>query len=303
MTFVRQSEDMSTLSAFSNDLAGAAERAARAVVAVHGRQHMPSSGVLWRKDVVVTAEHALKRDEEITVTLPDGRNVAATLAGRDPGTDLAVLKVDAGASSVAELGDTASLKIGHMVLALGRSGERGISASLGVISGLGGAWRTWRAGHVDQLVRLDVTLYPGFSGGPLVDGEGRIVGINTSGLSRVMAVAIPVATVNRTVKDLLEKGRIARGYLGLGMHPVRLPDGRAGVIVIHVQPDSPAGKAGVFVGDVLLTLNGAPLTDNDDVHAQLGPESIGKRLQAAIVRGGADTKLEIAVGERTKGED
>jgi len=264
---------------------------------------MPSSGVLWRKDVVVTAEHALKRDEEITVTLPDGRNVAATLAGRDPGTDLAVLKVDAGTSSIAELGDTASLKIGHVVLALGRSGERGISASLGVISGLGGAWRTWRAGHVDQLVRLDVTLYPGFSGGPLVDGEGRIVGINTSGLSRVMAVAIPVATVNRTVKDLLEKGRIARGYLGLGMHPVRLPDGRAGVIVIHVQPDSPAGKAGVFVGDVLLALNGAPLADNDDVHAQLGPESIGKRLHAAIVRGGADTKLEIAVGERTKGED
>jgi S1-C subfamily serine protease len=190
-----------------------------------------------------------------------------------------------------------------VVLALGRSGERGISASLGVISGLGGAWRTWRAGHVDQLVRLDVTLYPGFSGGPLVDGEGRIVGINTSGLSRVMAVAIPVATVNRTVKDLLEKGRIARGYLGLGMHPVRLPDGRTGVIVIHLQPDGPAGKAGVLVGDVLLQLNGAAVTDNDDVHAQLGPDSVGKRLQAAIVRGGADTKLEIAVGERTKGED
>ena len=300
---MRQAEDMSTLSVLSNDLAGAAERAARSVVAVHGRQHMPSSGVLWRKDVVVTAEHALKRDEEITVTLPDGRNVAATLAGRDPGTDLAVLKVDAGTSSVAELGDTASLKIGHMVLALGRSGERGISASLGVISGLGGAWRTWRAGHVGQLVRLDVTLYPGFSGGPLVDGEGRIVGVNTSGLSRVMAVAIPVSTVNRAVKDLLEKGRIARGYLGLGMHPVRLPDGRAGVIVIHVQPDGPAGKAGVLIGDVLLKLNGTPLTDNDDVHAQLGPDSIGKRLQAAIVRAGADRQLEIAVGERTKGED
>jgi S1-C subfamily serine protease len=118
-----------------------------------------------------------------------------------------------------------------------------------------------------------------------------------------MAVAIPVATVNRTVKDLLEKGRIARGYLGLGMHPVRLPDGRTGVIVIHLQPNGPAGKAGVLVGDVLLQLNGAAVTDNDDVHAQLGPDSVGKRLQAAIVRGGADTKVEIAVGERTKGED
>jgi len=293
---------MSTLSALSNDLAAAVERAGRAVVAVHGRQHMASSGVLWRPNVVVTAEHALKREEEITVTLPDGRNVAATLAGRDAGTDLAVLKVDAADAGAADLGDGASLKSGHVVVALGRSSERGVNASLGVISGLSGAWRTWRSGHVDQLVRLDVALYPGFSGGPLVDVEGRVLGINTSGLSRVMPVAIPISTVNRVVEELLEKGRVARGYLGLGMHPVRLPDGRGGVIVIDLQTDGPAGRAGLLIGDVLLQLNGSPVTDTDDVHANLGPASVGKKLKASIVRGGDDKEIEITVGERPKGE-
>jgi serine protease DegQ len=295
--------DMSTLSALSNDLAAAAERAGKAVVAVHGRQHVPSSGVLWRPNVVVTADHSLKRDEEITVTLPDGRNVPAALAGRDSGTDLAVLRLDTGIGSAAELGDTACVRVGHVVLALGRSGERGLHASLGMVSGVSGAWRTWRSGHVDQLVRLDVTLYPGFSGGPLVDVEGHIIGINTSGLSRVMAVAIPVSTVNRVVQDLLEKGRVARGYLGLGMHPVRLPDGRQGVIVIDVPREGPAAQGGVLIGDVLVKLDGAAVADTDDVHAQLGPDSVGKRIKAAISRGGQDIDVQITVGERPKGEN
>jgi len=298
-----QAGDMSTLSALSNDLAGAAERASRAVVSVHGRPHVPSSGVLWAPNVVVTAEHTLKKDEEITVTLADGRNVPATLAGRDAGTDLAVLKVDAAGMGAAELGDTASLKVGHLVLALGRASEKGASASLGFVSGVGGPWKTWRSGQVDQLVRLDVAIYPGFSGGPLVDAEGRIVGINTSGLSRFMPVAIPVPTANRVIKDLLEKGRVARGYLGIGMHPVHLPDGRNGLIVIHVQPDGPAGRAGLLIGDVLLKLEGTPVGDTDDVHNHLGADSVGKKLKASIVRGGADLEVIIQVGERPRGEE
>jgi S1-C subfamily serine protease len=292
---------MSTLIALSNDIVAAVERGGSAVVAVHGRQHMPSSGVLWRSNVVVTAEHTLKREEEITVVLPDGRHLGASLAGKDAGTDLAVLKLEADAGP-AEISDATNLKVGHVVVALGRSSERGVNASLGVVSGLSGPWRTWRSGHVDQLVRLDLALYPGFSGGPLVDVEGRVLGINTSGLSRVMPVTIPVSTVNRVVRDLLEKGRVARGYLGLGMHPVRLPDGRAGVIVIDVQADGPAGQAGLLIGDVLLQLNGAQVSDTDDVHAQLGPTSVGKRLKASIIRGGENREVEITVGERPKGE-
>jgi S1-C subfamily serine protease len=259
--------------------------------------------VLWQPNVVVTAEHTLKRDEEITVTLADGRNVPAVLAGRDAGTDLAVLKLDAGDTGAAALGDTASLKVGHLVLALGRASEKGVSASLAFVSGVGGAWRTWRSGQVDQLVRLDVAIYPGFSGGPLVDAEGRVVGINTSGLSRFMAVAIPVATANRVIKDLLEKGRIARGYLGIGMHPVKLPDGRSGLIVINVQPDAPAGSAGLLIGDVILTLDGAKVSDTDDVHAHLGADSVGKSLKAAIVRGGGNLEIAIKIGERPRAEE
>jgi len=303
MASMGQPESMSTLSALSNDLAGAAERASRAVVSVHGRPHVPSSGVLWSPNVVVTAEHTLKRDEEITVTFADGRNVPATLAGRDPGTDLAALKVDSAGAGAAELGDTASLKVGHLVLALGRASEKGVSGSLGFVSGVGGPWKTWRSGQVDQLVRLDVAIYPGFSGGPLVDAEGRIVGINTSGLSRFMPVAIPVPTANHVIKDLLEKGRVARGYLGIGMHPVRLPDGRTGLIVIHVQPDGPAGRAGLLIGDVLLKLEGTTIADTDDVHGHLGADSVGKKLTASIVRGGADLELTIQVGERPRGEE
>ena len=294
---------MSTLTALSNDLASAAERASRAVVSVHGRQHIPSSGVLWEPNVVVTAEHTLKKDEEITVTLPDGRNVAASLAGRDAGTDLAVLKLDAAGAGAAELGDTAGLKVGHLVLALGRASEKGVTASLGFVSGVGGPWKTWRSGQVDQLVRLDVAIYPGFSGGPLVDAEGRVVGVNTSGLSRYMAVAIPVSTANRVIKDLLEKGRVARGYLGIGMHPVRLPDGRSGLIVIHVEPEGPAGRAGLLIGDVLLTVEGTPIADTDDVHGHLGADSVGKTLKASIVRGGVDLEVNIQVGERPRGEE
>lgn len=298
-----QPGNMSTLTALSNDLASAAERASRAVVSVHGRQHIPSSGVLWEPNVVVTAEHTLKKDEEITVTLPDGRNVAASLAGRDAGTDLAVLKLDAAGAGAAELGDTAGLKVGHLVLALGRASEKGVTASLGFVSGVGGPWKTWRSGQVDQLVRLDVAIYPGFSGGPLVNAEGRVVGVNTSGLSRYMAVAIPVSTANRVIKDLLEKGRVARGYLGIGMHPVRLPDGRSGLIVIHVEPEGPAGRAGLLIGDVLLTVEGTPIADTDDVHGHLGADSVGKTLKASIVRGGVDLEVNIQVGERPRGEE
>src|SRR5690348_8125083 len=169
-------ETSGVLLGLSNDLANAVERAGRAVVAVNARHRTPSSGVHWRQGIVVTADHTVERDEEITVTLADGKTVPATLAGRDPGTDLAVLRVQGVEAAVAEIGDAAGLKVGHMVLAVGRPGEGGLGASVGVVSALGGPWRTWRGGQIDQLVRPDLTFYPGFSGGPLVDAQGRVVG-------------------------------------------------------------------------------------------------------------------------------
>ena len=287
---------MNGLQGLSNDLAAAVERAGRAVFSVAGRARLGSTGVHWRPGLVVTADHTVHVDEEVTITGPDGRALAARVAGRDPTIDVAVLKVDAPGVPVAEIADSSAVRVGHIVLALG-AGPR---ASWGVVSSLGEG----------RMLHLDLTLYPGFSGGALVDARGRIVGVNTSG-PRSMVLAIPISTVNRVVGQLLEKGRIARGYLGLGMQPVRLPDtitrtlnlpGNGGVIVVAVEPDSPAEKAGVLIGDVLIALDDKSIGDTADVLALLGPERVGSAVRASIVRGGRLAELTISVGERPRRE-
>ncbi|MBI1744530.1 trypsin-like peptidase domain-containing protein [Candidatus Acetothermia bacterium] len=306
-----KSEIPSTLLALSNDLAGAVERAGRAVVAVNARHRLPSSGLHWRSGVIVTADHTVKRDEEITVTLPDGSAVPAALAGRDPSTDLAVLKLKNAKLPTAEIDDASLLKVGHLVLALGRPGERGLSATMGTVSALSGAWHTWSGGLIDQFVHVDIALYPGFSGGPLVDAQGLVVGVNTAG-PRGMVLVIPASTVDRVVDQLLKKGRIARGYLGLGMQPVHLPEGLKsalsltadeGVIVVNVVPYGPAEKAGALIGDVLVAMDGKSLRDMDDVQAFLDPEHVGKTVSVNVVRGGALVRLAITVGERPRREE
>ena len=296
----------STLLALSQNLADAVEKAGRAVVAVNARHRIASSGVHWRSGVIVTADHTVRRDEEITVTLPDNRKVAAKLVGRDSTTDLAVLKLQDVDLPIAEIGDAESLKVGHMVLAVARPGESGLSASWGVVSAKGGAGRNWCGGQIDSFLRLDLSLYPGFSGGALVDASGTVVGINTSG-PRNMVLAIPVDVVNRVIETLLEKGRIARGYLGLGMQPVVLPDtlkralnlsSGGGVIVVNVEPNGPADRAGVLIGDVLLSFDDTPVSDTAEVQAVLSPESIGKTFRVQMIRGGTKVEVAIAVSER-----
>ncbi len=305
------SEGAGALLALSSDLAGAVERAGRGVVAVYARPRVPSSGIIWRPDVVVAADHTIKRDEEITVSLPGGGSVAAKLVGRDPSTDLAVLKLEGKELPVVQIGDATKLRVGHLVLAVGRSGGNNLGASLGVISALGDAWRTWRGGQIDQFVRLDLSIYLGFSGSALVDARGDVVGLNTSGLARGMGLAIPATTVNRVMVELLEKGHIARGYLGIGMQPVLLPKplqkalnlpGNTGLIVVSVEPDGPAAKAGVLLGDVLVTLDGDAMNDTDDIQAKLGPDRISKILAASVVRAGALAQVKIQIGERPRGE-
>jgi S1-C subfamily serine protease len=300
---VTPEEPMDALLSLSNDLAGAVAHAGRAVVTVHARHRLPSTGVHWRPGVVVTAEHTVRRDEEITITTPDGRTRPAILAARDPGTDLAVMRIEDSELPTADLGDTGALRVGHMVLALGY----GPRASWGVISTLGGRWRTWRGGEIDQLLRLDLTLYPGFSGGPLVDARGRVVGLNTSGMSRSLRIAIPVTTVSRVIDELLSRGRVARPYLGIGTQPVRLPEAlsrrlaapvEGGLIVVNTEPDGPAARAGLLMGDIVVALDGTPVRDTDDVQAVLGAKPVGATLTASIIRAGAPTEISITVGER-----
>lgn len=293
---------MGNLLDLSNDLASAVERAAKSVVAIHARPRIPSSGVIWRPGVIVTTDHTTERDDDITVTLTDGRTVPATLAGRDPSTDLAVLRV-AEAIEVADAADAAAVKPGHVVIAVGR----GPTAALGFVSSAGGAWRTWRGGAIDRYLRVDVSIYHGYSGGALADGAGRVIGINTSGLTRGTPAVVTTATVNRVVDALLARGKVGRGFLGVGMQPVKLPDAlkdrlsltsTGGVIVLSVEPSSPAEKAGMLVGDVILTIDGKPVADTDDVQAALGPDSVGKALAVRVLRGGTLVEVAITVGER-----
>ncbi len=302
------SEKVNSLTALSRDLALAVERVSPFVVAVNARPRVATSGVLWHPGVVVATNHTIKREEEITVTLHDGRTLPGVLVGRDGSTDLAVLKVQDESSGSADIAaESEALKVGHLVQAVGRTGAEGVSASLGCISSLSGTWRTWRGGVIDNFVRLDLSIYLGFSGSPLVSAEGRILGINTSGLARGAGLTIPATTVNRVVNALLTRGKIARPYIGVGMQPVRLPDSlktklnlpdENGVIVLSVEPGSPADKAGLLVGDVLIALDDTPVADTSDVQAALIPERIGQALKASIIRGGETIDISITIGER-----
>ncbi|HLY20439.1 MAG TPA: S1C family serine protease [Bryobacteraceae bacterium] len=291
------------LVALSNELAGAVEQAGRAVVAVNARARFGSSGVIWRPGVVVTAEHALRRREEIGITLPDGRATAATLVGRDPGTDLAVLKLAENGAPAAAFGSSETLRPGQVVLAIGRSPDSGVNATMGIMSAVGGPWRSWRGGQIDQYLRLDLTVYPGSSGGAVVDTAGHVLGIATSALSRIAGLAVPVTTVNRVVDELLRSGHVSRGYLGLGLHPVALPDGSTGLIVLSAEAEGPAARAGVLIGDIVVALGGQPVHDTDDVQSALGSDSVGKPIAARIVRGGQVIEVSITVGERPRRED
>ncbi len=279
-------------------MAQAAETGGQWVVAVHGRPHVASSGILWRDGVVVTTDHTLKRDEDLSVTLADGRTVPATLAGRDRGTDLAVLRVGDTGAVAPKTVPQASIKPGSFVLALGRPGANGITASLGVISAVSGAWRTWRGGQIESFIRPDVNIYVGFSGGALVDTNGSIIGLNTSGLTRGTGVTLPASTISRVTEDILNSGRVRRGFLGVGLHPVAAAGGVKGLVVLSVEAGGAADRAGLLVGDILLKLAGQAVEDTDAVQAHLGGENVGKALKLEILRGGAPLQLEVVPAER-----
>ena len=303
------SEPKYTLNALSHDLAHVVEQVSPSVVAVNARRHLSSSGVYWRDGIIVTASHTIRRTDEISVTVASGQSVVATLAGVDPSTDLAVLKIDNPELSPPLFGDAAQLKVGHVVLAVGRGAQRGLNATLGIVGVLGGSWRTWRGGLIDQFIGLDLVLHPGAAGGPLTDTHGRVLGINTLGLSRSMALTIPVSTVNRVVTHLLEKGHMGLGYLGLGMRPIPLPENLkstlnlsadSGLIVVTVEPDGPGSKAGVLFSDVIIALEGTAVSNIRDLQAFLEPESVSKTIPVSIIRGGKPIEINVTIGERRR---
>jgi len=301
-----------TLIELSDALAQVTERASASTVAVHTEARGSSSGVILRPGVIVTAEHALRRDEEIRVTLADGRAVAAQLAGRDPSTDLAVLKCPEASASPAEMSDATVAKPGALALVVGRTRASGPVAALGVISLVAPERKTWTGAALAPYIRLDVSLQPTAVGGAVVDTTGRLIGLATPRFARFGAIAVPAATMNRVADIILRKGRVPRGYLGVGLQPVRLPEAlrqslqrteKTAAIILEVEPESPAHQAGIVIGDILLSLEGQPVTHLENVQSHLHAGNIGKALAAKIVRGGALQSVNITIAEREhKGE-
>lgn len=293
------------LASFSNDLAEVVEKGGLGVVRVEARDRLPASGILWTQPgVVVTAHHVVERDENITVGLANGEQVPATLAGRDPTTDLAVLRLDAPAAEPANFAEPNELRVGHMVLALGRPG-RNVRATMGIVGALGKEWRTPAGGSVDRYLQTDTVMYPGFSGGPLVDVSGRVLGLNTSALLRGVSLTVPVPTLARVVDDLLAHGRVRRARLGVGVQPTRLPKAMAdqlgqetGLLLLSVEPGSPADTGGLFLGDTIVALGGRPVRHLDDLMANLGGEQTGKDLPVKILRAGSLLELQVVPADQ-----
>jgi len=290
----------------SDALADAAELAGKSTVLVNARRRMPASGIVFAPDMVLTAEHVLEKNEDITVVLADGTDVSAKVAGRDAGTDLAVLKLERTAGTVAEVAKSPA-RLGQIALALARPSREGIEASLGTVSAIGGPVQTGRGGMLERYYRTDSISYPGFSGGPLVTADGTILGLNTSGLSNGAAITIPADIAWKTAEILASHGQIKRGYLGIRSQTVDVPRASqdalkrkqaTGLLIMSVEKNSPASQGGLIVGDILVAVAGNPMLHHDELFARLDGDVAGKATPIEILRGGQPQTVHIVIGER-----
>jgi S1-C subfamily serine protease len=302
----QKSGSSSTLQELSSQLAAAVETAGNFVVSIHARRRIPSSGIVWRDGVVVSASHTVRRDDEIPVTLPSGESVVAKVAGRDSATDLVALRVDGTKLYVAPRADASSLRVGSLVLAVGRPG-RDVSASFGIVSAVGQGWRSWQGTRIDRVLRLDVAVYDGFSGGPLIDPSGAVLGLNNSALARGTPLTLPASAVDKVLDELLEKGHVRRPFIGVAVQPVALSEsmvkqhgleGEAGLLIISIADGSPADKAGMMLGDVLLVADGNALKGPDDLLDALSSVPKNGAVTVKFLRGGAIKSAAITPADR-----
>ena len=294
----------------SKEISKAVEQAGKSIVAVDGRSGHTSSGIVWRADSILTAAHSIRHDTNLMVIVGPGKSLAAKLAGRDRGTDLAILKLDEKIEAQpAQFGNATSLSVGELTVAVARTRRGNVVASSGIISGLMGEWQVART-RIDQFIRPDLNLYPGFSGGALVGAGGNILGLNTSGLIRGKFITIPSSTLTRIAEEIAAKGHVAQPYIGLVMQPVEIPgslqkkagvDATAGLLVMHVESRGPADVAGALLGDILVNIDGRSFEDLEDVHEELRRKGAGQEVQARAIRGGQSIQIAIRVGERPVG--
>lgn len=295
----------SPLTDFSNGLTAAVEKAGASTILVDARKRYPASGIAYADDLVLTADHVVTREDDIKVLLPDGKSLSATIAGRDPGSDLALLRLAEKSLSPAKTSD--SIKIGQLVLALGRPNSAGMQASWGIVTAISGPARTFRGGMLDEYFQTETTPYPGFSGGPLINTEGEVLGLNTSGLTRGSSLTIPVKVAWRIADALAKHGTVKRGYLGIRTQPVDVTESSRqalkreqshGLLVLWLEEGGPAASAGLLVGDILVAVSGQAVGDADDLFAALGSDTVGKSIAVEVLRGGRPETVSVIVGER-----
>jgi S1-C subfamily serine protease len=283
----------SLLKDLSTEIARIVAGAAGWVAAVHSHRSR-SSGFIWRPGLIVTADEALAEESEIAVTLPDGQTVPAKLVGRDPSTDIALLRIDRTDLAPAPLG-AEGITAGALAVVVGAE-EDGPTAALGVVSRSGGPWRSLRGGEIDARLELDVALRRAAEGGLALDAAGRAFGMTVFGPRR-RALVIPSATIERVAPRLENHGRIARGYLGLGLHPVAV-NGGVGAMVVSVDADGPGAAAGVRQGDVIVAWNGEPVRHLRSLLRALGPDSVGRTVTLGLRRAGEPAEIALTIAER-----
>lgn len=294
-----------SLTDFSNGLTLAVEKGGANTVLVDARKRYPASGIALADDLVLTADHVVTREENINVLLADGRSFSASIAGRDPGSDLAVLRLPEKVLTPAATSD--SVKVGQLVLALGRPSSAGIQASWGIVTAISGPTRTFRGGMLDEFIQSETTPYPGFSGGPLINTDGEVLGLNTSGLTRGSSLTIPVKVAWQVGDALAKHGTVRRGYLGVRTQPVEIPEaGRQalkreqsqGLLVLWLEENGPAERGGLLVGDILVAVSGQPVGDANDLFAALHNDTVGRAIPVEVLRGGRPETVNVTVGER-----
>jgi len=292
-------------SGLSKSISETIEAVQDSIVTVHGGGRSTSSGVVWRPGVVVTVRQGLRRSDSLQVALR-GEPFAATLAGADAGTDLAVIRIEADATKAATT-NAQSVRVGELVLAVGRSSLGDISASAGIIARLGSAWRTWRGGQMDRLIRPDLQLYVGQSGSALVNEGRQVLGINSTALARNAVITVPAATIDRVVDAILERGHVPRPFLGAAMQAVPVPEAQRAhfgegvseaLLVLHVEPNAPAASGGILVGDLLLSVEGHPVHNVHEVQHRLSSLKVGDPVVIGVVRGGAKMELKVILADR-----
>ena len=293
----------------SAQFAHIAEQADRFVVVVHGGSRISASGILWRSGIVVTANHMLRRTGEYEVRVWDKSSRKAALIGRDPGTDLAILQMEGLTSDTVQLGNAGELRVGQVVMAIGRSTLGDLSASTGIIARLGDSWQTWRGGRIDSLLRPDVTLYRGQSGSALVDSGARVLGMNTSALARSAVITIPNTTVDRVVDEILQHGGVFRPYLGLAMQPIAIPPElkaklklqfETALMVMQVEASSPSAEVGIMLGDVIVGIAGEPIEGIEQIQRALSSSRRGDSIDIAYVRGGQLASAKVKLADRPR---